>query len=155
MLKLSALPRVVQISNHTTLTDWIYLWNLAYLSRNGEHSASLFISLKNSLRRIPLVGAACQLFGFIFMARKWATDKEPLARQLDEIARENAAAGAGEPVALLLFPEGTIVTANTRGISKKYAEKTHSEFFFSKSQSPAREAKRLKGLHISPNSRRL
>jgi hypothetical protein len=34
-----------------------------------------------------------------------------------EIARENAR--IGEPMALLLFPEGTIVTANTRGISKK------------------------------------
>jgi hypothetical protein len=60
------------------------------------------------------------------MARKWATDKEPLARQLDEIARENAR--IGEPMALLLFPEGTIVTANTRGISKKYADKTQSEW---------------------------
>jgi hypothetical protein len=29
-------------------------------------------------------------------------------------------------MALLLFPEGTIVTANTRGISKKYADKTLS-----------------------------
>lgn len=99
---------------------------MAYLSRDGDHSASLFISLKSSLRRIPIVGSACQLFGFIFMARKWATDKEPMARQLDEIARENAR--VGEPMALLLFPEGTIVTANTRGISKKYAEKTQSEF---------------------------
>ncbi|GAA5869302.1 hypothetical protein JCM3774_004199 [Rhodotorula dairenensis] len=117
--------KALWISNHTTLTDWIYLWILAYLS--DDHSASLFISLKNSLRRIPIIGSACQLFGFIFMARKWATDKEPFAKQLDEIAHENEE--PGKQMALLLFPEGTIVTANTRGISKKFADQSHISDF--------------------------
>ncbi|GAA5992140.1 hypothetical protein JCM10908_001784 [Rhodotorula pacifica] len=117
--------KALWISNHTTLTDWIYLWILAYLS--AGHSASLYISLKSSLRRIPIIGSAAHLFGFIFMARKWATDKEPFKRQLEEIARENE--GEGKQMALLLFPEGTIVTENTRGISRRFADKTQVDDF--------------------------
>ncbi|POY75844.1 hypothetical protein BMF94_0925 [Rhodotorula taiwanensis] len=102
--------KALWISNHTTLTDWIYLWNVAYLSRG--HSASLYISLKSSLRKVPLIGWAASEFGFVYLARKWATDKEPFARQLHAIAKENAR--EGQKMAVLLFPEGTIVTDNTR-----------------------------------------
>ncbi|BGP43047.1 hypothetical protein JCM10449v2_007062 [Rhodotorula kratochvilovae] len=111
----------IWIANHTTLADWLYLWPFAYLS---GHSPSLYIALKASLRRIPVIGWGCHLFGFAFLSRKWAADRAPFAAQLGRIARETNRGGEAERLALLLFPEGTIVTENTRGISKRFADKS-------------------------------
>lgn len=111
----------MQISNHTTLADWLYLWDFAYLA---DHSSSIYIALKSSLRQIPIIGWAASWFGFIFLERRWALDRAPFRRQLKRIAQETNRGGKDQKLALLIFPEGTIVTANTRGISSKFAEKT-------------------------------
>ncbi|BGP10895.1 hypothetical protein JCM10049v2_006789 [Rhodotorula toruloides] len=111
----------VWISNHTTLADWLYLWDFAYLA---DHSSSIYIALKSSLRQIPIIGWAASWFGFIFLERRWASDRAPFRRQLKRIAQETNRGGKDQKLALLIFPEGTIVTANTRGISSKFAEKT-------------------------------
>ncbi|KPV72630.1 uncharacterized protein RHOBADRAFT_4915, partial [Rhodotorula graminis WP1] len=120
-VKLNLPAKGLWMSNHTTLADWLYLWSFAYLS---GHSSALYIALKASLRRIPIIGWACQLFGFAFLERKWAEDRQPFAAQLDRIARETNRGGDDEKMAFLLFPEGTIVTENTRGISQRFAEKS-------------------------------
>ncbi|GAA5909979.1 hypothetical protein JCM6882_008419 [Rhodosporidiobolus microsporus] len=111
----------VWISNHSTLIDWLYLWAFAYTS--GHHD-SLYIALKSSLRKIPIIGWSAQLFNFIFLDRKWETDRSNFRHQLGRIARTTLDGGKGEKSAVLIFPEGTITTENTRGISAKYAEKT-------------------------------
>ncbi|BGP27182.1 lysocardiolipin and lysophospholipid acyltransferase [Rhodotorula toruloides] len=111
----------VWISNHTTLADWIYLWDFAYLT---EHASAIYIALKSSLRKIPIIGWAASWFGFIFLERRWASDRTPFRQQLSRIAKETNRGGQEQKLALLIFPEGTIVTANTRGISSKFAEKT-------------------------------
>ncbi|GAA5886331.1 hypothetical protein JCM5296_001871 [Sporobolomyces johnsonii] len=113
--------RAVWISNHSTLADWLFLWQFTYLT---SHSPSLYIALKSSLRHLPIIGWACSFYDFIFLDRKWASDKEPFRRQLEGIARTTRDGGEREKLAFLIFPEGTIVTENTRGISTKFAEKT-------------------------------
>ncbi|TNY23820.1 acyltransferase-domain-containing protein [Rhodotorula diobovata] len=122
--KLKLPPKVVWVSNHTTLADWLYLWSFAYLS---GHSSALYIALKASLRRIPIIGWACHLFGFAFLERKWDQDRAPFAAQLGRIAEETNRGGEEERMAFLLFPEGTIVTENTRGVSKRFADKSGGE----------------------------
>lgn len=60
-----------------------YIWSLAYLS---HHHGSVLITLKASLRRIPIIGWACSLYGFIFLARNWMADKVPFKRQLQKVS---------------------------------------------------------------------
>ena len=63
-----------------------------------------------------------QFFRFLFLARSWAADKIYLGGQLDKIAKR--VMKAGEPFYMLVYPEGTLVSKDTRPLSKKYADKT-------------------------------
>ncbi|KAF8755880.1 Phosphate acyltransferase [Rhizoctonia solani] len=112
-------PQVVMMPNHQIYADWWYLWCLAYSMR--AH-ADVLIILKDSLKWIPIVGWGMQFFRFIFLARSWAHDKQRLTSHLTRLAR--TAAGGQLPFLLLLFPEGTLVSPNTRPLSAKYAAKT-------------------------------
>ncbi|GAA5866125.1 hypothetical protein JCM8547_000605 [Rhodosporidiobolus lusitaniae] len=124
--KLNLPSRGIWTPNHSTLIDWLYVWIFAYSS--GHHDA-LYIALKSSLRRIPIIGWSAQLFNFVFLDRKWETDRANFQHQLARLARTTVDGGEGEKAALLLFPEGTIETENTRGISSKFAEKTGQKDF--------------------------
>lgn len=62
-----------------------------------------------------------QMYRFIFLARSWASDKFQLARQLSKLG--DKAQHQDKPFTLILFPEGTLVSKDTRPISSKYAEK--------------------------------
>ncbi|PWN90411.1 acyltransferase-domain-containing protein [Acaromyces ingoldii] len=126
----------VWISNHQVYTDWLYLWCLAYY---GDLADSILIILKDSLKWIPFVGWGMQFFRFIFLARNWLADKGPLAKHLAFMASKarsvptagqqgsatDLAVSRSSPskLLLLIFPEGTLVSALTRPTSKKFAEK--------------------------------
>jgi len=62
-----------------------------------------------------------QFFNFIFLARSWASDRQQLATDLASLGRE--AETEGKPLCFMLYPEGTLVSKNTRPQSKKFAEK--------------------------------
>ena len=62
-----------------------------------------------------------QFFNFIFLARSWASDRLELARSLSWLARR--AEKEYSPLTFILYPEGTLVSKDTRPISKKYADK--------------------------------
>jgi 1-acyl-sn-glycerol-3-phosphate acyltransferase len=62
-----------------------------------------------------------QFFHFIFLARSWAADRVSLGRHLDGLAQRTQK--ESEPFALMIFPEGTLVSKDTRPLSKKYADK--------------------------------
>lgn len=111
-------PQVVMMPNHQIYADWWYLWCLSYSMR--AH-ADVLIILKDSLKWIPIVGWGMQFFQFIFLARSWAHDKQRLTSHLTRLAR--TAAGGQLPFLLLLFPEGTLVSPQTRPLSAKYATK--------------------------------
>jgi 1-acyl-sn-glycerol-3-phosphate acyltransferase len=106
--------RLVLIANHQIYTDWLYLWWIAYT--NGMHGR-LFIVLKESLRRIPVIGWGMQFYQFIFMKRNWERDKPNMAKHLQKLNKSTS------PMWLLLFPEGTNLAPCTRKKSQKWAAK--------------------------------
>ncbi|KAK7567013.1 acyltransferase [Phyllosticta citricarpa] len=95
-------------------TDWLYLWWIAYTNKMAGH---VYIILKESLRNIPLIGWGCQFYNFIFLARNWEQDKPRFQQHLDELGDPN------DPMWLIIFPEGTNLSATTRQSSKRWAEK--------------------------------
>ena len=62
-----------------------------------------------------------QVFRFIFLTRSWATDKHYLVQRLAKLGRK--AQLEDTPLAFIIYPEGTLVSDDTRPISKKYADK--------------------------------
>jgi 1-acyl-sn-glycerol-3-phosphate acyltransferase len=62
------------------------------------------------------------MYHFIFLARSWALDRLLLSEKLSRLAAR--AQLLSTPVALMIFPEGTLVSKDTRPISKRFAEKT-------------------------------
>jgi 1-acyl-sn-glycerol-3-phosphate acyltransferase len=62
-----------------------------------------------------------QFFNFIFLARSWASDRIYLVKQLALLGQR--AQLHDTPLTFILYPEGTLVSKDTRPISKKYADK--------------------------------
>ncbi|KAL3232845.1 2-acyl-1-lysophosphatidylinositol acyltransferase [Nakaseomyces bracarensis] len=137
----------VTICNHQIYTDWVFLWWLAY---TGDIASNIFIMLKKSLRKIPVLGYGMENFNFIFMNRKWAQDRINMSNHLNVISADSRGCGplAGKkpisvnpdgeeiwdtntidkrninwPYNLILFPEGTNLSAHTRKVNEAYAEK--------------------------------
>ncbi|XP_077588124.1 lysocardiolipin acyltransferase 1 [Stigmatopora nigra] len=105
--------RSVIIMNHRTRLDWMFLWCclLRYSYLRLEK-----ICLKAVLKTVPGFGWAMQVACFVFIHRHWEKDKEHLGNMLDYFC------DIREPLQLLLFPEGTDLTENTRARSDKFAE---------------------------------
>jgi lysocardiolipin and lysophospholipid acyltransferase len=122
--------RIVLLANHQIYTDWLYLWWIAYTNTIPTHG-HIYIILKESLKWVPIIGPAMQLYGFVFMARKWAKDQERLHYRLQKLNSRHSGPMSGEkreaqldPMWLLIFPEGTNLSANTRKGSAKFAAKS-------------------------------
>ncbi|KAL9011910.1 MAG: hypothetical protein Q9173_003292 [Seirophora scorigena] len=107
--------RLILIANHQIYTDWLYLWWIGYT--NGMHGR-IYVVLKESLRRIPIIGWGMQFSQFIFLKRNWEQDKDRLAAHLQKLN-----CNALVPMWLMLFPEGTNLHPVTRKASKKWARK--------------------------------
>ncbi|CAG8549673.1 1089_t:CDS:2 [Diversispora eburnea] len=58
-----------------------------------------------------------QFFKFIFLKRNWDADRNVLTKTMDRLADSK------EPLWLLIFPEGTVVSKSARNKSKSYSEK--------------------------------
>ncbi|TKX21723.1 acyltransferase-like protein 3 [Elsinoe australis] len=114
-LKCNFPHRLVMMANHQLYTDWLYLWFIAYTNKMHGH---IYIILKESLKNVPIFGWGAQFYNFIFLARKWETDKPRFRRHLQALSNPS------NPMWLLIFPEGTNLSENTREKSKAWAEKT-------------------------------
>lgn len=116
--------RLVMIANHQLYTDWLYLWWVAYANRMHGH---VFIILKESLKYIPVIGPGIMFFGFVFMARKWTHDKPRLEHRLQKLKSRHGGPMSGsqslDPMWLMIFPEGTNLSGNTRKKSAAWARK--------------------------------
>ncbi|KAF5368472.1 hypothetical protein D9758_002417 [Tetrapyrgos nigripes] len=112
--------KFVLIANHQVYADWWYAWCLLYYIGEGMHRY-VYITLKKSLQWVPVVGWGMQFFNFIFLARSWASDRVQLAKSLSTLGE--AAERGDNPFVFLLYPEGTLVSKDTRPISRKFAEK--------------------------------
>lgn len=106
--------RSVIIMNHRTRLDWMFLWSclLRYSYLRQEK-----ICLKAALKSVPGFGWAMQIASFIFIQRRWEDDRTHMSNMLQYFCNIR------EPVQLLLFPEGTDLTENTRSRSDEFAEK--------------------------------
>jgi 1-acyl-sn-glycerol-3-phosphate acyltransferase len=119
--------RMVLISNHQIYTDWVYLWWIAYTSSMHGH---LYIILKESIKYIPVLGTGMMLYGFIFLSRKWATDKHRFQYRLKKLSTPHPSSSTPQnpaglnPMWLLIFPEGTNLSSNGRIASSKWAAKS-------------------------------
>ena len=78
----------------------------------------IYIILKESLKRLPIVGWGMQFNQFIFLKRNWEQDKPHMTEALQRLNK------ATKPMWLLLFPEGTNLAPSTRERSKNWAEKS-------------------------------
>ncbi|KAF7596264.1 hypothetical protein BBP40_002408 [Aspergillus hancockii] len=123
-LKTQFPERLVMLSNHQVYTDWIYLWWIAYT--NTMHGR-IFIILKESLKYIPIAGQGMMFYGFIFMARKWLSDKPRLQHRLERLKTRysgfKSESSEYDPMWLLIFPEGTNLSINTKRRSDEYGQK--------------------------------
>ena len=77
----------------------------------------IFVVLKESLKRIPVIGWGMQFAQFIFLKRKWEEDKPGLAKHMQRLNKPN------DPMWLMMFPEGTNLASCTRETSRKWAAK--------------------------------
>ena len=106
--------RMVLIANHQIYTDWLYLWWIGYTA--GMHGR-IYVVLKESLKRIPVIGWGMQFAQFIFLKRKWEQDKPRMAEHLKRFNNPK------DPMWLMIFPEGTNLASCTRETSKAWADK--------------------------------
>ncbi|KAJ8401168.1 hypothetical protein AAFF_G00387500 [Aldrovandia affinis] len=106
--------RSVIIMNHRTRLDWMFLWCclLRYSYLRLEK-----ICLKAALKAVPGFGWAMQVASFIFIHRRWEDDRRHLENMLAYFC------DIREPLQLLMFPEGTDLTENTKARSDEFAEK--------------------------------
>jgi 1-acyl-sn-glycerol-3-phosphate acyltransferase len=114
-LKCNFPHRIVLMANHQLYTDWLYLWWIAYT--NKMHGR-IYIILKESLKQLPIFGWGAQFYNFIFLSRKWETDQYRFKNALGHLKNPK------DPMWLLIFPEGTNLSAVTREKSKSWAEKS-------------------------------
>ena len=133
MLQVDFGERAILLSNHQIYTDWLYLWWIAYTNAPPVHG-HIYIILKESLKYVPLIGPGMMFYGFIFMARKWATDQDRMRHRLQQLNAQRSGAVVGshgaaqlDPMWLMIFPEGTNLSANTREQSAKFAAKSGQE----------------------------
>lgn len=144
----------VFIANHQIYTDWVFFWYLSYTSNLAN---SMYIVTKDSLAKVPVLGMGMQAFRFLFLLRKWETDKVNLTNRLLEIDAEARGVGPAAGVShvasinsslpgvkqwpkgkakneadvahyqLVIFPEGTVISPHTRERSDKYVVKMERE----------------------------
>ncbi|CDH10295.1 uncharacterized protein ZBAI_02080 [Zygosaccharomyces bailii ISA1307] len=137
----------VIIANHQIYTDWVFLW---WLTSTADLAGRVYIMLKKSLESLPVLAFGMKNYKFIFMSRKWELDRLTLHNSLGAIDANSRGVGPasdapplkedsnGEihwdtkntndrekywPYTLILFPEGTNMSPNTRQRSAKFASK--------------------------------
>ncbi|XP_018565137.1 lysocardiolipin acyltransferase 1-like [Anoplophora glabripennis] len=111
----------ILIMNHRTRTDWNFFWPTLYHSvvGKGKLSHSTKFVLKDVIRHIPGPGWVMQLACFVYIKRCWLLDKEILQRYVDYVA------DISYKHSLLVFPEGTDFTEDTKKNSDDFAARNN------------------------------
>ncbi|KAI0238534.1 Lysocardiolipin acyltransferase 1 [Lamellibrachia satsuma] len=106
--------RNVIMMNHRTRLDWMYFWSV--LVRQSGASTEKII-LKSPLKHIPGAGWAMQQVAFMFIDRQWDRDRKVLTYLMNHYTDLNV------NMQILIFPEGTDLTKDTKERSHAYAKK--------------------------------
>lgn len=117
--------RLVLIANHQIYTDWLYLWWVAYTSKMHGH---IYIILKEVYKYVPIIGPGMMYYGFVFMTRKWASDQPRMKHRLEKLKTRHKGPLSGsaglDPMWMLIYPEGTNLSGNTRKGSVRWSERS-------------------------------
>lgn len=97
------MKRNIVISNHMTEYDWLFILTVLY--RLGRFN-DVCIILKQSLRKIPLLGFGMEFFGFIFLNRKLSMDEQIIEQGVARLVKR-------QKYDLLVFPEGTYIDSES------------------------------------------
>ncbi|KAK5107675.1 hypothetical protein LTR62_000910 [Meristemomyces frigidus] len=108
--------RLIFIANHQIYTDWLSLWWTAYTSNVHGY---FIVVLKDGIQRIPVIGQGLVFFSWIFLSRRWETDRQRLQQHIQKLSD----AKRRTPMWLLIFPEGTNLSKRSMAISQKWADK--------------------------------
>ncbi|XP_034936573.1 lysocardiolipin acyltransferase 1-like [Chelonus insularis] len=114
----------ILIMNHRTRVDWNFLWAAMYqacMPYIATHKLKFI--LKDPIRHIPGPGWIMQMNGFLYITRRWEEDKGRLSRTLDYLV------ALKRRTQLLIFPEGTDFTVNSKEKSDKFAKKNGLPFY--------------------------
>ncbi|CAF1066220.1 unnamed protein product [Adineta steineri] len=106
--------RSIIILNHRTRLDWMYIW---MLHSRFQLLEQLKIVMKASLKHVPGIGWACQHAGYLFLQRDWEKDQQRIKNIIGYYK------SCQSPLSLLIFPEGTNLTNETKIRSNNYALK--------------------------------
>lgn len=106
----------IVIANHQIYSDWVFVWFIAYLNKCADQ---IFIVMKKSLEKLPVLGFGMRNYNFVFLSRNWARDRDYMVQSFRKVAT------VGQKCWLLIFPEGTNLSTTTYSKSSKYAEKVH------------------------------
>ena len=75
--------------------------------------------MKDSVKKVPIIGPSCERFGFVFMSRNLDKDRPILLRSA-ELANEEAA--KGQPSIFVMYPEGTRFSMKKRDEARAFAK---------------------------------
>ncbi|XP_074026786.1 lysocardiolipin acyltransferase 1 isoform X2 [Leptinotarsa decemlineata] len=111
----------VLLMNHRTRTDWNFFWPTVYhcIIGKGKLTHSTKFVLKDVIRHIPGPGWVMQLACFVYIKRCWILDKKILLKYIDYVS------DLSYKHSLLVFPEGTDFTRETKISSDKFAERNN------------------------------
>ncbi|CAL8080569.1 unnamed protein product [Orchesella dallaii] len=106
----------ILIMNHRNRLDWFFLWAaLLHASKPPAHRCKFV--LKSDVRIIPGIGWGLQMAGYLFIHRNWEKDRILLKRSLDYFKAIKT------KYQILIFPEGTNISENTKAKSHSFADK--------------------------------
>ncbi|XP_012265630.2 lysocardiolipin acyltransferase 1-like [Athalia rosae] len=115
---ISPYESAILVMNHRTRVDWNFLWAAMYQACMPEVAAhKLKFILKDPIRHIPGPGWVMQINGFLYITRHWDEDRGRLSGSLDYLV------ALGRRCQLLIFPEGTDLTPDSKKKSNNYASK--------------------------------
>jgi lysocardiolipin and lysophospholipid acyltransferase len=98
------------ISNHTCTVDW-YMYLVFASKFNAARRLRFF--LKRSFKNVPVGGWLVNLHKMCFLEKNYEKDKVTIETYLKDMRDKDI------PHWLMLYPEGTFVTMNTRNILEK------------------------------------
>ncbi|XP_071796249.1 lysocardiolipin acyltransferase 1-like [Asterias amurensis] len=104
------------IMNHRTRLDWMFFWLVLHRQSNLRTEK---IILKSDPKFMPGFGWAMQIACYIFLRRRWDTDKPWLSALLEYYGLLRY---KGQ---FLIFPEGTNFDMKTKESSNKFAKKSN------------------------------